>query len=159
MQELENCAHAHGIQIQTNINDQDTWLNILLTHCIEPHLGQKQPCFIYDFPASQAALARIQSGCPSLASRFEVYIKGIEIANGFHELQDAKEQRLRFEKNLTERKNKGLPELTIDEHFLAALEHGLPNCAGVALGIDRLIMLATESTQLAQVISFDHESI
>ncbi len=137
------CADTHHLSIADDISDCDTWLQILMSECIEPTIGRDRPCFIYDFPTSQAALARIRPGNPPVASRFEVYFRGIELANGFHELQDAKEQRQRFEKNLLERKKLGFPILPIDELFLSALIHGLPDCAGVALGIDRLIMLVT----------------
>lgn len=153
--ELAACAKQHAISIASEITDRDTWLDILMTHCIEPTLGKDRPCFIYDFPASLAALARIQAGNPPVAARFEVYYQGIELANGFHELQDVNEQRLRFEKNLSQRKQLGLMELPLDELFLAGLQHGLPDCAGVALGIDRLIMLATDSSHIADVLSFD----
>jgi len=155
--ELENCAQANKIEMDANFcwDDIDTGLQLLLTHCIEPQLGHDRPWFIYDFPKSQAALARIQNSNPAVASRFEVYFRGIELANGFHELQDAKEQRKRFENNLAQRKSLGLPELLIDEYFLASLQHGLPDCAGVALGIDRLVMLAINANCLSDVISFD----
>ncbi len=154
--ELMACAQKNNIICNAQeINDRDTWLQLLMSHCIEPHLGKEQPCFIYDFPASQAALARIQATEPPVASRFEVYFRGIELANGFHELQHVAEQRKRFEKNVAARKQLGLNIIPIDEYFLAALTHGLPDCAGVAVGIDRLIMLATGSEQLAHVISFD----
>lgn len=159
MDELRACAKQHQITVASEIKDIDTWLNILMTHCIEPQLGKNAPCFIYDFPASQAALARIQPGEPATASRFEVYFQGIELANGFHELQDADEQRQRFENNLAERKQAGLPLLKIDELFLSALHHGLPDCAGVALGIDRLIMLATQSEHIANILSFDFSRV
>ena len=128
----------------------------LSPHCIEPKLGKKiNPCFIYDFPASQASLSRIQPTQPPLASRFEVYYKGIELANGFHELQDAAEQRQRFENNRKNRKSMGLPDIALDEYLLAALSHGLPNCSGVALGIDRLCMLAIGCKTLANTLAFD----
>jgi|SRR3990167_908228 len=153
--ELAACAKKHNVQVEANIHDRDTWLMLLFTHCIEPKLGQTRPCFIYDFPASQAALARIQASNPPIASRFEVYFYGTELANGFHELQNAAEQRQRFENNLAERKKLGLSLLPIDENFLAALQAGLPNCAGVALGIDRLLMLANKADQLADILSFD----
>lgn len=157
--ELKNCAQDKTISVAGEINDRDTWLQLLMSEYIEPRIGQDKPCFIYDFPASQAALARIQPTHPPLASRFEVYYRGIELANGFHELQDANEQRKRFEKNLAERKQLGLNTLPIDEFFLSALEHGLPNCSGVAMGIDRLIMLATNSETIAQVLSFDFHRV
>ena len=152
---LRNCAGENHIVVNTELTDRDSWLNLLLSHCIEPQLGKDRPCFIYDFPATQAALARISQDNPPVAARFEVYMQGIELANGFHELQDAHEQRRRFEKNLATRKQQGLEEVVIDEYFLAALEQGLPDCAGVALGIDRLVMLATSSSQIAEVLSFD----
>lgn len=155
LDELAHCAKSHNIVVEEKITDCDTWLNILMTHLIEPMLGKNRPCFVYDFPASQAALARIQPGNPPLASRFEVYVQGIELANGFHELQDTHEQRKRFENNLLARRQLGLTELAIDEYFLSALSHGLPDCAGVALGIDRLVMLATDSEKIADVLSFD----
>lgn len=152
---LSSCAVAQHINLGSDIDDRDTWLQLLMAQCIEPHLGHDRPCFIYDFPASQAALAKIQATTPPVASRFEVYIKGIELANGFHELQDANEQRRRFEANIVQRQNLDLASLPIDEYFLSALTHGLPDCAGVALGIDRLLMIATSSDTIADVISFD----
>lgn len=155
VESLANVAAKHDVSVASEITDRDTWLNLLMSHLIEPQLGLTAPCFVYDFPASMAALARLQAGDPPVASRFEVYIHGIELANGFHELQDAKEQRRRFENNNLERSKLGLPTLTIDEYFLSALEHGLPDCAGVALGIDRLVMIATQSEKIADVLSFD----
>lgn len=157
--ELKACALENDIKVETDIHDRDTWLNILMTHIIEPHLGKDRPYFIYDFPASQAALARIQPGNPPVASRFEVYFKGMELANGFHELQDAAEQRKRFETNLREREQRGLNLLPIDEFFIAALQHGLPDCAGIAVGIDRLIMLALNANTIADVLAFDFTRI
>lgn len=156
---LMACAHDHHLSVASNISDKDTWLNLLMSHCIEPHIGQHKPIFIYDFPASQAALARIMPGNPPVAARFEVYFQGMELANGFHELQHASEQRKRFENNLLERKKSGLTELPIDELFIAALEHGLPDCAGVALGLDRLIMMAANTQQIQDVLSFDFSRV
>jgi lysyl-tRNA synthetase class 2 len=153
--ELAICADKVGISVSNPISDRDTWLQLLMSHYIEPRVGQTRPFFIYDFPVTQAALARIQSSNPPVASRFEVYFKGLELANGFHELQHADEQRKRFEKNLAARKQLNLALLPIDEYFLSALSAGLPDCAGVALGIDRLIMLATKRDRIADVISFD----
>jgi lysyl-tRNA synthetase class 2 len=123
-------------------DDVDPWLDLLLTHVIEPHLGQGRLSFVYDYPASQAALARLRPGDPAVGERFELYLNGLELANGFHELGDAGEQRRRFEAENAARQAQGLPVMPIDEHLLAALEAGLPDCAGVALGFDRLVMLA-----------------
>lgn len=155
-EQLAKIATEQGLNFaDANTFDQDTWLQILASECIEPQLGQEKPFFIYHFPAAQSALARLLPTTPPVAARFEVYVKGIELANGFYELQDAKEQRRRFETNVEKRRALNLPLLPIDEKFLAALEHGLPDCAGVALGIDRLIMLATQNAPIQKVISFD----
>lgn len=131
-----------------------TYLELLFTHCIQPNLGFDKPCFLYDFPICQAALAKIRFEYPPVASRFEVYVKGVELANGFHELQDAREQRARFEKDLMIRKVNQLEERAIDEYFLAALLSGLPDCSGVALGIDRLVMLALGCSSVSETMSF-----
>jgi lysyl-tRNA synthetase class 2 len=157
--DLAACAAQQHISLASTNFDRDGWLDILLTHCIEPQLGTERPFFIYDFPASQAALARIVSGHPPTASRFEVYYKGMELANGFHELQNATEQRRRFEKNCAAREKLNLAAIPIDEYFLHALSHGLPNCAGVALGIDRLLFAATAAKHIREVISFDWERV
>ena len=159
LDELAACAKRCNIQFEGDITDKDTWLQLLMSEYIEPRVGLTRPIFIYDFPAQQAALARIQAGAIPVASRFEVYFQGIELANGFHELKNAAEQRKRFEHNLHERKNHGLAELPIDEYFLAALDHGLPDCAGVALGIDRLVMLATKASRISEVISLDFSRV
>jgi lysyl-tRNA synthetase class 2 len=153
-EDLMQCAKQQNIPFGSVLSDRDAWLDLLWTHAIEPHVGDERPLFLFDFPASQAALAKIRPGNPSLASRFEVYFKGIELANGFHELQDTKEQAQRFLKDLVFRKQHGLPEKSIDKRMLAALQHGLPDCAGVAVGIDRLIMLALGCEQVSDVVSF-----
>lgn len=157
--ELEHCAQRLNIKTESPIADIDTWLDIIMSHYIEPNMNHDTAWFIYDFPISKAALSRIKPGNPQTASRFEVYYKGIELANGFHELQNANEQRLRFEKNLMARKEMQLNLLPIDEFFLAALEKGLPDCAGVALGIDRLVMLALNANSIKDVISFDFSRV
>jgi lysyl-tRNA synthetase class 2 len=133
---------------------RDDLLDLVLTHLIEPKLGHCQPTFIHDYPASQAALARVRDGDPPLAERFEVFVEGVELANGYHELTDPAEQRRRFEADLEARKSGGLPEVPVDERLLAGLEHGLPSCAGVALGIDRLIMVAAGTRDLSEVLAF-----
>jgi lysyl-tRNA synthetase class 2 len=137
--------------------EKNKWLDLLFTHCIEPHLGLDRPCFIYDFPASCAALAKIRLENPPVASRFEVYFKGVELANGFHELQDAFEQRKRFEADSLYREKNNVVSVPLDENFLAALEFGLPECAGVALGIDRLILLTMNAEKIDDILSFAFE--
>lgn len=148
---LEACAK--GLSFQGEL-DRDGWLHLLMSHFIEPQLGQDRPVFIYDFPATQAALARIREGNPALASRFEVYYRGIELGNGFHELQVSNEQRARFEKDLKYRATHQLPTVPLDEHLLAALANGLPDCAGIAMGVDRLVMLALSCERVEEVMSF-----
>lgn len=134
--------------------DRDTLLQLLFTFGVEPNIGRDKPTFVYHFPASQASLAQISTEDHRVAERFEVYFKGIELANGFHELTDAREQRMRFEQDNRKRAALGLPQHPLDENLLAALEHGLPDCSGVALGVDRLIMLALKAERLSEVIAF-----
>ena len=154
LDELAKVARAKVNDFPANNEDKNFWLEILFSHCIEPHLGLEYPVFLYDFPVSQAALAKIRDENPKVASRFEVYFKGIELANGFHELQDEKEQRKRFEKNIQLRKMQQLDMIPLDERFLAALAHGLPDCAGVAMGMDRLCLLAFGCEKISEVMSF-----
>ncbi|WP_432455924.1 elongation factor P--(R)-beta-lysine ligase [Agarivorans sp. QJM3NY_29] len=137
--------------------ERDTILQLLFSLGVEPHIAQQRPCFVYHFPASQAALAKISSTDPQVAERFELYYKGIELANGFHELTDAQEQAERFANDQAYRKVNGLAEAELDQRFLAGLAAGLPACAGVALGIDRLLMLAFGQTHIQQVQSFSIE--
>ncbi len=140
----------------TFVPDRRDCLDLLLTFCTESWADVSAPLFIYDFPVEQAALARVRHDeIPKVASRFEVYVRGIELANGFHELQDAAEQRARFMEDLVQRQQKNMPSVPIDRYLLNALESGLPDCAGVALGVDRLLMLAIEAERLSDVMSFD----
>lgn len=154
--ELIECGRKNNLAVENfHETDLNFWLDFLFSHAIEPNLGQERPCLIYDFPITQAALAKIRDDNPPVASRFELYYRGIELANGFHELQDAREQRQRFLEDLNYRKKNYLPFVPIDELFLAALTHGLPNCAGVALGLDRMMMLMADQESIAKVLSFD----
>ncbi|CBJ79683.1 putative lysyl-tRNA synthetase with Class II aaRS and biotin synthetase domains [Xenorhabdus bovienii str. Jollieti] len=134
--------------------DRDTLLQLLFTMGVETHIGLEKPTFIYHFPASQASLAEISKEDHRVAERFEVYFKGMELANGFRELTDSHEQRLRFVQDNRKREAMGLPVMPIDERLLKALEHGMPECAGVALGVDRLIMLALGAERISEVIAF-----
>ena len=157
-QELNAAAKAHGIVCDAELN-RDATLDLLMGLIVGPKLGHdERPCFICDYPASQAALARVKPGLPAVAARFELYLDGVELANGFHELQDAAEQRARFKQDLRVRAERGLPRRPLDERLLAALQAGLPECAGVALGFDRLVALALRAAALAGAMAFTLEN-
>lgn len=135
--------------------DRDTCLDLLMTHLVEPSLDPDSLTFIQYYPASQAALAqKCWHDGVEVAERFEAYLGGLELANGYHELADAKEQKQRFDAQNGLRQASGKPVMPLDETFLSALENGLPDCSGVALGLDRLVMLATEADHIDQVIAF-----
>ncbi|EGR1217571.1 elongation factor P--(R)-beta-lysine ligase [Vibrio parahaemolyticus] len=155
MTELKVAASKLGLSdIAEPEEDRDTLLQLLFSVGVENKIGQDVPAFVYDFPASQAALAKINPQDHRVADRFEVYFKGIELANGFHELDSPKEQLARFEQDNAKRIEMGLKPQPIDYHLISALEAGLPDCAGVALGIDRLIMLALGCDHIDQVTAF-----
>jgi lysyl-tRNA synthetase class 2 len=137
--------------------DRDELLDFLMATHIGPKLGHETLTFIHRYPASQAALAQMDPDDSRCALRFELYGNGIELANGFKELASAAEQRARFEQDKIQRRARGLPDIAIDEHFLAALDAGLPDCAGVALGFDRLAMLAAGAQHIDQVLPFPIE--
>ena len=138
--------------------DYDGWLDMVAGDLVYPALGAGRLTFIYDYPASQAALARIRPGEPPLAERFEAFIDGVELVNGFHELADADEQRRRFVADRTYRAAQGLMDVPMDERLLAALGQGLPDCAGVALGFDRLVMIAAGARSIDEVTAFPTRS-
>ena len=151
--ELEVAARSH-LDPGNVSGDRELWLDLLMSHIIEPQLHGM--CFVYDYPAPQAALSRIvKVNDVDVGQRFELYVDGIELANGYCELTDATEQRRRFEVDNARRGERNQPERPIDEHLLAALEHGLPYCSGVALGVDRLLMLSTEKSDIRDVLAFD----
>jgi lysyl-tRNA synthetase class 2 len=141
-------------------DDHDEWLNLLLAMRVEPQLGRDRPEIIYHYPASQASLAKViaMDAGYDVAERFELYYRGVELANGFHELSDATEQRRRFEAVNAARLADGRDALPLPESFLDALERGLPPCTGVALGFDRLVMLAMEKNTIYKHMSFSQDS-
>jgi lysyl-tRNA synthetase class 2 len=144
------------IDVQMQSAQKDDWLNILLTEIIEPQLGIDVPVFIYDYPASQSALAKtvINDEGILVAQRFELYVHGIELANGYFELTDAGEQEKRFQGEQSMRLALGVEQIEVDIYLLAAMNEGLPSCAGVALGVDRLVMLALQMKNIADVMAF-----
>ena len=131
----------------------DPWLDLLVTHWLEPRLAD-QVVFVVDYPPSQAALARIRDDTLAVAERFELFINGLELANGFHELQDAGQQRQRFESEIRFRQQSGQTPVDYDEHLIAALQSGLPACSGVSIGFDRLVMLLCGASSIRDVIAF-----
>ncbi|MCB1756645.1 MAG: EF-P lysine aminoacylase GenX [Gammaproteobacteria bacterium] len=138
-------------------DDLDAWLDLLMTHRVAPAFARDRFTFIYDYPASQAALARIRADDPPVGERFELYYGELEIANGFHELQDGDEQAERFAGDLETRRARGLPPVPLDNRLIDALRAGLPACAGVAVGLDRLLMLMCGKSSIREVISFDYQ--
>lgn len=156
-EDCSECAIQHGIEQPVGLeDDKDGWLDWLLTQMVLPSLPSDQFAFIYDYPASQCALARLRQNEEGMevASRFELFYGETELANGFHELTDADEQRQRFEAENKTRQLENKPVVKIDEFLLLALEHGLPDCSGVALGLDRLLMVLTDSASIDEVLLF-----
>ncbi|KFN46262.1 hypothetical protein N790_08790 [Arenimonas malthae CC-JY-1] len=135
---------------------RDDWLDLLMTHLIQPSIPASRILLVYDYPVSQCALAKIRPGQPPVAERFEAYLGPLEMANGYHELTDPVEQRARFEADLARRRARNAAEPAIDERLLAALPK-LPDCAGVALGVDRLMMALLGTDKLADVVAFPFE--
>jgi len=153
--ELRGAAQRWGVEIPVGFtpDERDDWLDLLLSERIASPLSE-EPTILHDYPASQAMLARIRPTSPAVAERFELYFKGIELANGYHELLDAEELRRRSETVNRKRLADGKPPLPVESRLLAAMQAGLPSCCGVALGFDRLLMAMTGSTDIRQVIAF-----
>jgi lysyl-tRNA synthetase class 2 len=154
-EELVACLSAAGVDVPRGL-EHDAVLDLALSTVVIGSFDADALVFVYDYPASQAALARVKPGPPPVAARFEVFGRGIELANGFHELRDPAEQRRRFMADLDARRLARREVPPLDEELLAALAGGLPECAGVAVGVDRLIALATGKTDVASVMSFAH---
>jgi lysyl-tRNA synthetase class 2 len=133
--------------------NRDDWLDLLITHCLQPRFPRERITLIHDYPASQCALARIRPGEPPLAERFELYLGPYELANGYHELNDAAEQRMRFERDNAVRRERGATEVPLDTRLLEVLD-ALPDCAGVALGIERLLMCLADTDAIADVLAY-----
>lgn len=157
--QLSEWARQRGLHPPPGLatDDRDGWLNWLLAELIEPQLGRERPEFLYDYPASQAALARIRPEKPPVAERFELYFHGIELCNGYHELGDADEIERRIDMESARRGRDGLPPLPQPARFLASMRAGLPDCTGVALGFDRLLLVAAGAETIDEVIPFPFE--
>jgi lysyl-tRNA synthetase class 2 len=155
--EMRAAAAARGIEpVDAGGWERDDWMDLLMGAVVGPTLGHDAPVFLEDYPPSQAALARLRTlpDGTRVAERFELYVDGLEIANGFRELGDAVEQRGRFEQDQAMRHRRKLPVRPVDERLLAALGHGLPDSAGVALGFDRLVMAAHRLPSLDAAMAF-----
>ncbi len=156
--ELQRAAEALGFDAQrARAASRDDLLDLIVAAKVGPALGADSLTFVHRYPASQAALARLDAADPRVALRFELYYRGVELANGYHELTNAAEQRLRFDADQQTRRQRGLPVNSIDPLLLAALEAGLPDCAGVALGFDRVLMLALGAASIDEVLAFPVE--
>jgi len=159
LQRLEHIARGIGYRsAHSGAAPRAELLELLVAAIVGPRLGRGALTFLHHYPASQAALAELDAQQPGTALRFELYCEGVELANGFQELTDEREQRRRFQADLAERRQRKLPEIEVDERLLAALAAGLPRCAGVALGFDRLLMLAVGARAIEAVLCFPTES-
>jgi elongation factor P--(R)-beta-lysine ligase len=156
-EELIACAKRHDLTVEGIVStDRDEWLNLLLATKIEPHLGSEAPELLFEYPASQASLAKTlrRTDGVEVAERFELYWQGVELANGYHELTDAAELRRRFVKVNEARATDGRPALPLPESLHSAMQKGLPDSAGCALGFDRLAMLAVGAESIGEVMTF-----
>ena len=158
--DIELRAALGGIDIDPRGLGRDDWLDLLMTHRIQPQLAPDSILVVHDYPVAQAMLARLRENDGDadpapVAERFELYLGPLELANGYHELQDADEQATRFDRDLALRRRRGDAEPPVDENLLDALCHGLPACAGVALGVDRLLMTMLGTDRIADVLAFD----
>jgi elongation factor P--(R)-beta-lysine ligase len=157
-EQLRMCAVEAGLgEVQGLDLDCDGWLDLLLTHCLQPQLGAGRLTFLCDYPPSQAALARLRQGNCEVAERFELYLEGVELANGFQELTDAAAQVARLHADLAARRAQGRDTPPLDHAFLAALAAGMPDAAGVALGLDRLLMAVLGTRHIDAVLAFPIE--
>jgi elongation factor P--(R)-beta-lysine ligase len=154
--QLSERARRAGIEPPPGLaaDDVDGWLNLLLALVVEPELSRHKAAFVYDYPAGQAALARLRPESPPVAERFELYLSGIEICNGYQELTDPAELRRRITAQQALRRREGSRPLPAESRLLAAMEAGLPDCSGVALGFDRLVMTALGASALSEVTAF-----
>ena len=134
--------------------DHGLWLDFIFSHDVQPRLGENAVCMVYGYPACQSSLARINESNSKITDRVEIFINGIELGNGYYELTDAKEQGRRFDKEIAIRQQKKRPVIVRDEHLIAAMEAGLPECSGMAIGLDRLLMLLTSSANINDVLNF-----
>jgi len=153
--ELSRAAGAHSIAAPASLGeDRDAWLDLLFTELVQPRLGRPVATILYDFPDSQAALAKLSRTDPPVAQRFEMFYLGVELANGYHELTDPKVLRARNQQQNAARERDGKRALPAESRLLAAMDAGLPSGCGVALGLDRAVMLAAGKRRIQDVMAF-----
>jgi len=155
--ELQRLSKKHTT-LNTDLETKEDYLMWLFSQCIESEIANEKPCFVTSFPAAQASLSRVDPNNQKLSCRFEVYFKGVELGNGFYELNQADEQLQRFQNNVQKRQLLNKPKMAIDNRLIDALKYGLPDCSGIAMGIDRLIMLALKAESIQEVMSFSDKS-
>jgi elongation factor P--(R)-beta-lysine ligase len=152
------CSYAVQNQLPEAVNicghDHAAWLDLIFSHVIQPKLGEDSVCMVYGYPACQSSLARINSNDSLITDRVEVFINGIELGNGYYELADAEEQERRFVREIAIRQQKNRPIPVKDQRLVAAIRAGLPDCSGMAIGLDRLLMLLAERLTINEVVSF-----
>ncbi len=155
--DVETLRNALGpVEVDASGLTRDDWLDLLMTHRLQPAFAHGQLLAVHGYPASQSALAKVRgAGDEAVAERFELYLGPLELANGYHELGDAAELRTRFEHDLQVRGQRGARQPPLDEQLLAAMAHGFPACAGVALGVDRLLMAMQQTDRIDSVLAFD----
>lgn len=149
-------AQAEGLPEAVDLcgHEPVLWLDFLFSHKVQPCLGQNALTMVYDYPACQSSLARLNSENPLVTERVELFINGVELGNGYHELVEPSEQEQRFDRELAVRRQRSLPAAGKDLRLLAALQAGLPDCSGIAIGLDRLLMLLSKSPAIADVLAF-----
>ncbi|TAK61454.1 MAG: EF-P lysine aminoacylase GenX [Methylobacter sp.] len=156
------CAFARECELSEAVGicgqDHALWLDFIFSHKVQPHLGENALCMVYGYPACQSSLAKINEDNPQIVERVELFINGIELGNGYYELTDAEEQSRRFDKELAIRHLHKQPSAVKDQRLIAALQSGLPECSGVAVGLDRLLMLLSDSASIDNVLSFSIRS-
>ncbi|UOA09198.1 EF-P lysine aminoacylase EpmA [Methylobacter sp. S3L5C] len=152
------CAYARCNDLPEAVDicgiDHGLWLDFIFSHQVQPNLGENAVCMVYDYPSCQSSLARVNECNPQVTDRVEIFINGIELGNGYYELIDSQEQSRRFDEEIVVREQRKRPVTVKDKHLVAALEAGLPECSGMAIGLDRLLMLMTNSTTINEVLNF-----
>lgn len=158
--EYQACADKLGFPEATQLCalDHAAWLDFLFSHVVQQHLGVARLCMVFDYPACLPSLARLKLNDTRVVERVELFIDGVELGNGFFELTDVNEQIRRFDQDIMHRKNNGAVKIDKDERFLAALHSGLPDCSGIAIGIDRLLMIISQKSAIDEVLAFPIEN-